>query len=285
MKRQSPLRLLSGLAVLGCLGSLRASAQIEVQRSDQVPQVFAGQAARRVPVVWHNVGDTPRAADIRIRLYQAAATMATPLTEVPWKTLQVLPGQTVLESAALTFPAVKAETRFIVQWLEGTNRVIGTTEVLAYPPDLLKDLKPLLGEEPVGAFDPQNQLKPLLKAAAVECQDLEDSGLENYRGKLAIIGPFQSSHQMRESLANRSVRALALKGTAVVWIQPPPKKREEPKPSYYTVPAGTNAVVVVQAMLLANLAESPQAQLNLLRFARLALRPEPLQLPNLTPAQ
>jgi hypothetical protein len=206
------------------------------------------------------------------------------LGEAPWKKLPVLPGQTVLESATLTFPSVKAETRFLVQWLEGTNTLIGTTEVLVYPPDLLKELKPLLGEEPLGVFDPQNQLKPLLKAAAVECQDLEDTGLENFHGKLAIIGPFSTRAQMRESHANRSVKALAQKGAAVVWIQPPPAKRAQLKPSFYTVPEGKGAVVVVQPDLVANLAVSPQAQLNLIQFARVALHPEPAQLPNLTPS-
>jgi hypothetical protein len=169
--------------------------------------------------------------------------------------------------------------------LEGTNNVIGTTEILVYPPDLLKELNPLLGEKPLGVFDPLNHLKPLFKATAVEYENLEDTGLEDYHGKLAIFGPFQSRAQMRESLANRSVKALARKGVAVVWIQPPPEKRPELKPSFYTVPESKGAVVVVQAGLVAGLAESPQAQLNLIQFARLALHPEPPQLPDLTPSQ
>jgi len=288
-KQQFPiillLRLWCMLALPGLIGPPCASAQLQVQRSERVPQVFAGQATTKVPVTWHNASQEEQTVEIRVRIYQTAAATAAHLNEAPWKKLQVLPGQTVLESASLSFPSVNAETRFVIQWLEGTNRVVGTTEVLAYPPDLLKGLKPLLGEEPLGTFDPQNQLKPILKAAAVECQDLEDGGLDNYQGKLAIIGPFHSRQQMRESLANRSVKALAQKGVAVVWIQPPLEKREEPKPSYYTVPHGTGAVVVVQAELVAHLAESPQAQLNLIRFARLAQHPEPLQLPNLTPAQ
>jgi hypothetical protein len=252
---------------------------------DQEPQrVFTGDA-RKITVLLRNVGASPVDSDLRTRLYQASSATAAPLGEVPWKKLTVLPGQTVLESAILSFPPAKAETRFLVQWVEGPNKLIGTTEVLAYPPDLLKDLQPLAGEKPLGALDPQNQLKLLLKAAAVECQDLEDIGLENYHSKLAIIGPFQTTSQMRESLASRSVEALAQKGVAVVWIQPPPEKRQQLKPSFYTVREGKGAVVVVQADLVANLAESPQAQLNLIRFARLALHPEPPRLPDLTPSQ
>jgi hypothetical protein len=150
---------------------------------------------------------------------------------------------------------------------------------------LLKELKPLVGEDPLGVIAPLNQLKPLLKAAAIECQDLEDTGLEGYHGNLAIIGPFQNRAQMREDLPKR-IKALAQMGAAVVWIQPPPEdKRQGLKPSFYAVPEGKGAVVVVQADQVANLAEKPQAQLNLIQLARLALRPEPPQLPHLTPSQ
>jgi hypothetical protein len=134
----------------------------------------------------------------------------------------------------------------------------------------------------LGVLDPQNQLKPLLKAAGVEFQDLEDTSMEDYRGKLAFIGLFQSKAQMRESLPHR-IKGLAEKGVGVVWMQPPPEKQQELKPSFYTVPEGKGAIVIVQASLLANLAENPQAQLNLIQFARLALHPEPPRLPNLSP--
>jgi hypothetical protein len=147
---------------------------------------------------------------------------------------------------------------------------------------LLKDLKPLAGDEPLGVFDPQNQLKPLLKAATVEYQDLENSGLEDYPGKLAIIGPFQSKAQIPEEAGNR-IKKMAAKGVAVVWMQPPPEKRQALKPSFYTVPEGKGSVVVVQAALIDNLPENPQAQLNLVHFARLALHPELPRLPSLSP--
>ena len=259
---------------------LASHAQLQLLSSNKPQHLFAG-AADRVVVTWHNSGNVPLDLPVCTRLFQASSSTVAPLSEVPWKRLRVLPGQTVLESAALSFPAVKAETRFVIQWLDGTNDVVGTMDVLVYPPDLLKDLKPLLGEEPLGVFDPLNHLKPLLKAAKVEVDDLEDAGLERYHGKLAIIGPFATKAQMRETLANRSVKALAAKGVAVVWIQPPPDQRSELKPSFYTVPEGRGAVVVAQAELVAELGERPQAQLNLIRLARLALQPQPLQLPDL----
>jgi hypothetical protein len=75
---------------------------------------------------------------------------------------------------------------------------------------------------------------------------------------------------------------LAKKGAAVVWIQPPPEKRDKLTPSFYSVPESTNAVVVVQPELVANLPDNPQAQLNLIYFCKLALQPEPFRLPKST---
>jgi hypothetical protein len=268
--------------LLAALWPSSALAQLQALPDKEPQCVFSGEG-RKISVLLHNAGGDPVEAALRTRLFQASSATAAPLGEAPSKKLTVLSGQTVLESASLTFPPVKAETRFLVQWLEDANKVIGITEVLAYPPDLLKDLKPLVGEEPLGVLDPQNQFKPLLKTAAVECQDLEDAGLDHYDGKLAIIGPFQSRTQIRESLPGR-VKSLAEKGIAVVWIQPPPEKRHELEPSFYTVPEGKGAVVVVQADLAANLAQSPQAQLNLIQLARLALHPEPPRLPLQTPS-
>jgi hypothetical protein len=272
--------LLAGLVTTLCAPLVHA--QLQVLTNTQPQLAFAG-GGHEVSVRFHNPSAGPVTADLRTRLFQTSSTTAAPLGETPWKKLTVLAGQTVLESTALTFPPVKTETRLLVQWLDGTNKVIGVTEVLVYPTDLLKDLRPLADEAPIGAFDSQNQLKPLLKAAVVEYQDLEDSGLEAYAGKLAVVGPFQCRAQMREGLPDR-VKALALKGVAVVWIQPPPEKRHELKPSFYTVPEGKSAVVVVQANLVADLAQSPQAQLNLIQLIRLALHPEPPRLPHQTPS-
>jgi hypothetical protein len=75
------------------------------------------------------------------------------------------------------------------------------------------------------------------------------------------------------------------KGVAIVWIQPPPARRAKMEPSFYTVPRNAHAAVIVQPELVADLANNPQSQLNLIHFARLALHPEPLHLPHLVHAE
>ena len=45
----------------------------------------------------------------------------------------------------MDFPSVRAETPFLIQWIDGSNRVVGETPILVYPTNLLEQLKPLLG--------------------------------------------------------------------------------------------------------------------------------------------
>ena len=219
---------------------------------------------------------------MRTRLYQISSATAVPLSEKTWKKIEILPGQTVLESASMDFPAVNAETRFLIQWLEGTNQILGKTEVMVYPTNLLGELKPLLGEDNLGVLDLNNELKPLLKQNHMEFSDLGEATLEDFQGKLAIIGPFSTKAQMREGLT-QTIQKIARRGIAVVWIQPPPRPKGQVKPSFYVVPEGKGSVVVIQADLIARLPENPKAQLNLIYFCKLVLNPEPPSLPNLTP--
>ena len=257
------------LGIAGCwTGAARAELQLLPDR--EPPRVFAGDA-RKITVIWHNAGNQVVYAEVRT---------AVPLSEKNWKKIEILPGQTVLESASIDFPAVNAETRFLIQWLEGTNQVVGKTEVLVYPTNLLGELKRLLDKENLGVLDPNNELKPLFKQNHVEFSDLGETVLEDFQGKLAIIGPFSTKAQMREGLA-QTIQKIARKGVAVVWIQPPPGPKDQIKPSFYIVPEGKGPVVVVQADLVANPANSPQSQLNLIYFCKLALNPTPFPLPAL----
>ena len=252
-----------------------ASAQLQLVPDQEPLKLFGG--ARTIRVVWHNAGDKSVATEIRARLYQAGSATAVPLAETLWKHLQVLPQQTVLESARGDFPSVSAETKVVVRWLEDSNHVLGITEALVYPTNLLEELKPLLGDDQLGVLDPTDKLKPLLKQNHVEFLDLGEMSLEDFRGKLAVLGPFESKTQMRENFA-QSVRKIASKGVAVVWVQPPPLPKDEIKPSYYTMPV-SGAVVVVMSDLIANFAENPQSQLNLVSICKLALKPKPPALP------
>ena len=276
------MRLLNTWTLLvTCCWPFAANAQLQLVPDKELQSVFAGQA-RKISVVWQNVSDKIVDAEIHTQLYQTTSATAAPVSENLWKKIKILPGQTVLESAPVDFPNVRAGTAFLIQWLEGTNRVIGRTEVLVCPTNLLMELKTLMGENVLSILDPNNELKPLLKQNHVEFSDLGEAALEDFQGRLAVIGPFHSKTQMREGLT-QAIQRIAGKGAAVVWIQPPPAPKDKIKPSFYIVPEGKGAVVVVQSDLVAGLSENPRSQLNLIYFCQLALNPQPPALPVSSP--
>jgi len=263
---------------LACCSAAVAPAQLELVPDQESQQVFAGDA-RKVAVVWHNAGNQPVKVDVHTRVFQTSSATTIPLGGSVWKELLVLPGQTVLESAQVDFPEVRAETVFLIQWLKGTNCVIGRTEVRVFPTNLLEELGPLLGEAVAGVLDPNNELRPLLKRSRVNFLDLMESPLEDFRGRFVVIGPFQSKVQMREDLT-QAIRKIAERGAAVVWIQPPPEPKDKLKPSFCVVPEGKGTVVVVQSCLVADLPGNPQSQRNLIYLCKLALNPQLPALPD-----
>jgi hypothetical protein len=266
--------------VIACGWPVAALAQLQLVTNAAPQSVFFG-AVKNISVIFYNSGRQDFNDEIRVRIYQASSATAVLLSDNSWKRLQVPAGETVLESAALDFPAVKAKTKFLVQWLADTN-VLGVTPVLVYPTNLLQSLKSFLSETNFGVFDPGNRLKPLLKAQGIRFVDLGETELDDFSGQLAVIGPFQSHEQMPDSLANR-IETIAKKNAAVVWIQPPQEKTGNLQPSFYCVQKSQTAVVVVQPDFVSNLAENPQSQLNLIYFCQLALNPQPPVLPGLSP--
>jgi len=263
-------------------GAALAAAQLQWLPEPEPRRVFGG-GTRSLPVRLHNSGDEIFRAETRVRMFQIGSATAALWAETPWKELCILPGQTVLESTTLEFPAVRARTRFRLQWCAGTNRVLGWDDVWVYPTNLLAELGALAGRKPIGVLDPQNELKPLFKELNLEFADLEETGFDSFQGALAIVGPFSRGSPLLNDLAAK-VAALAHKGAAVVWLHPP-SDAVEPKtvPTFYAVTLGAGTVVVAQQQWVAMLTEDPWAQLRVLHLARYALRPEPLRLPTTNP--
>jgi hypothetical protein len=263
------------------LGSAWASAAPQLQLVAGEPQAVFGGSNRIIHFCWRNAGDTVNETQIQSRMMQLTSATAVGVGEAARKKLQVLPGQTVLESAALDFPPVRAKTRFLVQWVDGESNVLGATEVCAYPTNLLAELGVLMAhdEAALGVYDPENVLKPLLKNLNVRFVDLENMVAENFRGRLAIIGAFDS----KKSLVTTQIKTLAENGVAVVWAHRAADNPEcdEPQPSFYSVPATRVATMIVQPATVAGLAENPISQLNLIFFCKLALHPQPPILPSI----
>ncbi len=267
--------LRSWLPILLLVGEVQAQLCVVLEHS---PHSVFGGTNQTVAVQFRNAGGELLECDLRMVLLQTSSATAARDAERTWKKLRVLPGQTVLETAVVPLPPVQGETRFLIQWVEGVTNVIGRTEVWVYPTNMLNQLRTLVGDEALGVLDPTDALKPLLRAQAVDFVNLAETGTDKFRGKLAVLGPFETKTQIRAGL-REDVRALAKRGVAVVWLLPPPEKHAPLKPSFYAVTSTGGAVVVAAHDLVAQLAQRPEAQLSLLRLAEEALHPTPLDLP------
>ncbi|HTV39603.1 MAG TPA: hypothetical protein VMF08_03435 [Candidatus Sulfotelmatobacter sp.] len=268
-----------------------AGAQLEIVSNGAPESVFCG-SQNQISIIFHNGGSESFDGEIRMRVFQATSDTAVSMGEAAWKKLEVLPQQTVLESAQLNFPPVNAETLFLIQWISDSNRVVGTTSVLVYPTNLFQALRPFLDRKNFGVFDPGNQLKPLLKRQGISFADLGEMKLDDFRGRLAIIGPFQSQEEVPKGLANR-IKTIARKNVAVVWIQPPQAvslasplnwERKRIEPTYYWVRKRQTAIVIVRPDMASDLPKNPQSQVTLIYLCRFALDPEQMALPILPQA-
>jgi len=264
----------TGMAILLMLLSAHSYSQLALIPEKGSQQFFSGNG-RKIAVAWTNSGDEPLRIELRGRLYEADSATAMPLGDTPSTKLEIMAHQTVLESMTLDFPLVRAETAFVFRWVEGTNRVRGASHVVVYPSNLLAELKPMAGGEPLGISDPENILKPLLQVTGLQIHDLERC--ENFSGKLAIFGPFESQSPISADKECR-IKRLAQDGVAVLWIVPKLNSRDRLMPSFYLIPGG-KGVVVAQSSLVTNLRDDPRAQLNLLNLARFACNPYPLTWP------
>ena len=249
--------------------------------ADRDPQTIFSGANRTVKVIIHNRSNEPVKSDLRLRLWQLSSAVMMPVGEtLAWKQLQMLPDQTVIEKATLNFPSVKKGTHFQIRWTDKEDHSLGHTDVWIYPENLLTELRTLNESKSIGLLDPDDQIKPILRRLEVEFEDLENGTLlDTFESQLFIVGPFFSTTKRMPARLSERLATRAKEGVRVVWIQPPRSGETAPVAANYLVPLGKGRIVVAQAATVVDLATSPLSQLNLIRFAEIALNPNSLQLP------
>jgi len=245
---------------------------------DPTPQAVFGGGERTIRVHFQNSGAEEVSGEVRARLLQLTSATAVPIRVMPWKTLRVLPGQEVVEGFQTEFPTVKAETRFAIQWVDATGRVMGRTDVRVFPGHPLGGLKPLLEGSAVGVVDPANRIAPVLREAGVDVEILATDDLAGFEGRLLICG--STGDKASDPVPSAAdLRRLARKGMAVVWLVAP-ESGKPLKPSFERMPEGDGTMMIANPSLVEELATSPQAQNNLLELANQAMRPVPSARPD-----
>jgi len=185
-----------------------------------------------------------------------------------------------MENTLMEFPAVRTETAFVIQWLEDSGHILGTSSLLIYPTNLLQTLSALITETNLAVLDPDDQLRPLLDSQGVQFVDVAEPGLDKFTGKLVLIGPFRPTIQMTNDLA-KQIEKVAGKGVSVVWLRMLPENAPKILPQVLSVQNCRMATIIVaSADSIANLADSPRAQLNLIRFCKVALDPKRFGFPH-----
>jgi hypothetical protein len=275
------MRTVRTVIASGLLCGLFAAAQAQVAVLPETePQAVFGGGVRTIDLRIQNTTSTSVVVNAWANLLQASSATVAPLATIPWKRVEVLPGQIIIESAQLSFPAVRGETRFIIQWSSETNGVFGLSEVLVYPTNLLEELKRLVGDAVVGLLCADQTISSLLQRTDIETANLQSATLSEFKGTLVILGPFASCGQVPENLV-KDISALNEKGVAVVWLAHPKKLQS----SFYSIPKGRVATVCADAALFENMEHNPKSQLTLIHCCRLALQPESTRLSEFIPKE
>ncbi len=238
--------------------------------------VFGG-GTREIVVRVQNSTNTPVSPELGARLFQLTSATAAPVGTVPSRRVSLAASQGVLERFRIEFPAVRTETRFRLQW-SADGASAGGTEVWVYPAQILAGIGTLTQGKAIGLHDPDARIRPALTEAGIATIDLNGTDPADFEGSLAIYAPALTGAKVPPA-RKAEVRALAERGIAVVWFQPPSELRDEPSPRYRTVPVGPSAVVLADGEPVARLAEAPDAQRLLLHLVREALKPAPNELP------
>jgi hypothetical protein len=250
-------------------------AEIKIASINSTPE-FAFSGEGMMDVAFNNPGSNSFKGNIQIRLFQCSSATIMPVGQLKaWKKVELSSGQRTLETLAIDYPSIQVETIFQVHFFDEEKKSLGKITVNVLPRDLLKGLSGLCGKNPVGLFDPENQLKSTLAKLGVEFQDLEDDArFESFHGSLLIAGPFLSLEKIPESLRAR-ISAKAKESCAVVWLLPP--SLHEPFASVIVIRTNGSEVALRDASFR-HLAQSASAQVTLLRSAQFALNPDKLPL-------
>ncbi len=252
-------------------------AQLEFVPSGQPHAVFGGRTSV-VQVVLRN--PDPRAVEtvLKARLFQLTSATRVPVCQIEFsKPLTVLAGQTVLECVPLRFPAVRATTRFEARWLDRAGISVGLTLVTVHPTNLLARLAEVTGETPPGIFDPHQQLTPLLRALNVDFDDLTaGERLTTWRGRLAILGPWDTIQPLPSDLGKRATSLTARHVHTLLFTHPEDTAANDRASSplrdvVLVRELGPHRLVTAPSALVAGLAMNPLAQEKLLELARLAV--------------
>jgi hypothetical protein len=247
-------------------GVFSGRADLEVFPTETPQILFAGTPATAL-VTLRNPDPERHEQEFSIRLVQLSSTTAMPIGERrPWKKIEVLAGQTIVESVPVTLPEIRGPTFFRIE-VSTQDRLVARIPILACPRDMLRRLAELSGDPPLGIYDREGKLKTSLTQLGIPFTDLElADGPAGFLGRVAILGPFTSEGGASPDWKELSGK-LASRGVAVVVLLP------QPRTLPFAEVLHKGPVVIARGVRVDDLAESAARQMALLRVVELALTP------------
>ncbi len=251
-------------------------AELRLEPADERQVVFATRAAK-IKVIFRNPSAESHKSTLRYRIFQATSITAMPVgSEQVWKELEVLGGQTVLETVEVTLPAVKVATPFLARWRDDAGHVLGHTTILACPGDQLARFGTDGVGSAIGVFDRRGKLFPVLSRAGLPCERLETlEQLSNFSGRLTIVVMDAEDEMLQRELREKLAR-LAAAGRVLLSLRPPSAREDPGDRTVGVVRLGTGVLVTAGLDDIRGLETSAAAQLQLVRFCEIAFKPERL---------
>ncbi|MDB6030959.1 MAG: hypothetical protein JWM16_1297 [Verrucomicrobiales bacterium] len=253
-----------------------ASAEVELLRDARSLTVFAS-AQTRIELQFRNTATASSEVALQYKLFQLSSGLAAPVGGAKsLGTVNLPASETVLKLVTVELPPVSAETRFQVIWFNH-DRKLGTANLSALPRDILSGLTGMGGNEAIGVIDPESQFRPALATLKPsELKEAED--ISSAEVTLILVAPM--SPKNRPAGLNRALKKKAARGAGIILLQAAGRGISPNSPDpLYALPEGAGRIVVAPAALCADLANSPQAQQNLLMLARIASGQRKLELP------
>jgi len=208
------------------------------------PQVVLAGVPEQVEIRFRNRSNQTWAGRVSRRIFQASSATAMPVGEVCGVRPLTIPArQTVLEQVALTFPTVRAETRFLVKWFVDDVPVAGATAVSAIPTNALQELEALAGDAGLGLLDPHDRLSGAFERAGVRFAKLGLRDLDCYQGKLAFLCTDDLTPTESSGL-KKSLRKLLAGGANVLWFHGAESERDEPSITCWRTGAAGTLITV-----------------------------------------
>lgn len=256
------------LLVLASLASASVQSDTLVVWTEPKPAlVFSGEN-QSVRLFAKNPSASALRLKVDTRLYQVATSVAAPLAERgKWRELVMESGQTIVEEFPISLPAIRTPTSFLIKFYEeGNAEEIGSVSLLAYPDDLLSELKEVAKTHQLALVDEENLLAPTLTNLdfGVVRGSLEERVQSDKPILLIVVAP-KGSDFMRAS------EDLSKWTAGVLWVRRPNPAKLDELP-VEEIRKGAVSMLAMDRSLLDGFKQSPSAQLNLLRGLRRVLK-------------